>query len=107
AGPQRSEKLRARLRQSSQRRGPSYLHRILQRLDPASAAKVHANDEPKLIRAIEVCLASRQKISDLWQQGRDPLSGFRIIRLGLDPERTTLYQRINDRAWQMFENGLI
>jgi tRNA dimethylallyltransferase len=107
AGPQRSEKLRARLRERSQRRGPSYLHRILQRLDPASAAKVHANDEPKLIRAIEVCLTSRQKISDLWQQGRDPLSGFRIIRLGLDPDRTTLYQRINDRAWQMFENGLI
>lgn len=107
AGPQRSEKLRARLRERSQWRGPSYLHRILQRLDPASAAKVHANDEPKLIRAIEVCLASRQKISDLWQQGRDPLSGFRIIRLGLDPDRTALYQRINDRAWQMFENGLI
>lgn len=107
AGPQRSEKLRARLRERSRRRGPSYLHRILQRLDPASAAKVHANDEPKLIRGIEVCLASRQKISVLWQQGRDPLSGFRIIRLGLDPDRTALYQRINDRAWQMFENGLI
>lgn len=107
AGPQRSEELRARLRHRSQQRGPNYLHLILQRLDPVSAAKVHANDVPKLIRAIEVCLGSRQKMSDLWQQGRDPLSGFRILRLGLDPDRAALYQRINDRAERMFKEGLI
>ncbi len=63
---------------------------------------------PKLIRAIEVCLASRQKMTELWQQhGRDPLRGFRILRLGLDPDRQALYDRINRRAQQMFEAGLI
>jgi len=106
-GPQRSEELRERLRESAGRRGPDHLHRILQRLDRAAAEKVHANDIPKLIRAIEVCLASRQKMSELWQQGRDPLQGFRILRLGLDPERPALYERINKRASQMFEAGLI
>jgi len=106
-GPQRSEELRERLRESAWRRGPDHLHRILQRLDRAAAEKVHANDIPKLIRAIEVCLASRQKMSELWQQGRDPLQGFRILRLGLDPERPALYERINKRASQMFEAGLI
>ncbi len=106
-GPQRSEELRARLRQRTDQRGSAYLHRILQRLDSAAAARVHANDAPKLIRAIEVCLASRQKMSDLWQQGRDPLQGFSILRLGLDPERSQLYQRINHRAREMFEGGLI
>jgi tRNA dimethylallyltransferase len=106
-GPQRSEELRARLRQRAQQRGSPYLHRILQRLDPAAAARVHANDIPKLIRAIEVCLASRQKMSDLWQQGRDPLQGFSILRLGLDPDRSLLYERINQRAREMFEGGLI
>jgi tRNA dimethylallyltransferase len=106
-GPQRSEELRARLRQRTEQRGSAYLHRILQRLDPATAARVHANDTPKLIRAIEVCLASRQKMSDLWQQGRDPLQGFSILRLGLDPERSLLYERINQRAREMFEGGLI
>jgi tRNA dimethylallyltransferase len=60
-----------------------------------------------LIRAIEVCLASRQKMSELWKQGRDPLKGFRILRLGLDPERAALYERINRRARQMFESGLV
>ena len=107
AGPQRSEELRERLRARVSERGSAYLHKILLRLDRASAAKIHANDAPKLIRAIEVCLASRQKMSDLWQQGRDPLRGFRILRLGLEPERTALYDRINARAAQMFEHGLV
>jgi tRNA dimethylallyltransferase len=106
-GPQRSEQLRKRLRESAARRGPDHLHRVLRRLDRAAAEKVHANDIPKLIRAIEVCLASRQKMSELWQQGRDPLQGFRILRLGLDPDRAALYERINARASEMFEAGLI
>ena len=106
-GPQRSEELRERLRERAASRGSDHLHRILRRLDRAAAEKVHANDTPKLIRAIEVCLASRQKMSELWQQGRDPLRGFRILRLGLDPDRAALYERINQRAAQMFEAGLI
>jgi tRNA dimethylallyltransferase len=106
-GPQRSEDLRERLRERAANRGSGYLHRILSRLDPAAATRVHANDVPKLIRAIEVCLASRQKMSDLWQKGRDPLRGFRILRIGLDPDRPALYERINQRAKQMFDLGLI
>jgi tRNA dimethylallyltransferase len=106
-GPQRSEELRERLRERVAARGSAYLHRILARLDREAAAKIHANDVPKLIRAIEVCLASRQKMTDLWQQGRDPLRGYRILRLGLDPDRATLYERINRRAKKMFEGGLI
>jgi tRNA dimethylallyltransferase len=107
AGPQRSEELRERLREREARRGLPYLHRILSRLDRTTAAKIHPNDSPKLIRAIEVCLASRQKVSELWQQGRDPLQGFRILRLGLDPDRAALYARINQRAQQMLKGGLI
>jgi tRNA dimethylallyltransferase len=106
-GPQRSDELRARLRDRATNRGSNYLHRILLRLDRAAAAKIHANDTPKLIRAIEVCLASRQKMTELWQQGREALSGFRILRLGLDPDRAALYDRINRRAQQMFAAGLI
>jgi tRNA dimethylallyltransferase len=107
-GPQRSEELRQRLRERAAARGSSYLHRILRRLDCSAAEKIHANDTPKLIRAIEVCLASRQKMTELWQQrGREPLRGFRILRLGLDPDRQSLYDRINRRAQQMFEAGLV
>ena len=107
AGPQRSEELRARLRERAGEKGSSYLHRILTRLDPATAAKVHANDTPKLLRAIEVCLASRTRLSEMLKQGRDPLQGFRIVRLGLDPDRNALYDRINQRAQRMFDKGLV
>jgi tRNA dimethylallyltransferase len=107
-GPQRSEELRERLRERAAGRGSGYLHRVLRRLDSAAAEKIHANDTPKLIRAIEVCLASRQRMTELWRrQGRDPLRGFRIVRLGLDPNREALYERINRRAEQMFGSGLV
>jgi tRNA dimethylallyltransferase len=106
-GPQRSEELRERLRERAEACGSNYLHRILRRLDRAAADKIHANDTPKLIRAIEVCLASREKMTELWQRGREPLRGFRILRLGLDPNRQALYDRINGRAHKMFEAGLV
>jgi tRNA dimethylallyltransferase len=107
-GPQRSDQLRERLRERADTRGSNHLHRIVRRLDRTAAEKIHANDTPKLIRAIEVCLASRQKMTELWQQhGRDSLRGFRILRLGLDPDRQALYDRINHRAQQMFEAGLV
>jgi tRNA dimethylallyltransferase len=107
AGPQRSEPLRDRLRQRVEERGTDYLHRILRRFDSSAAERIHANDVPKVIRAIEVCLASRKPMTELWQQGREPLTGFRILRFGLNPEREALYARINERAAKMFHEGLI
>ncbi len=92
-GPQRSEELRKRLRGRAREKGPQYLHRVLRRLDQNAAEKIHANDVPKLVRAIEVCLAA--------------LQGFAILRIGLDPARALLYERINLRVQKMFEAGLI
>ena len=106
-GPQRSEELRERLRERAAAKGSAYLHRVLRRLDPAAANKIHANDMPKLIRAIEVSLAARKPMTEMWKQGREPLSGFRILRIGLNPERPALYERINRRAQSMFDEGLV
>jgi tRNA dimethylallyltransferase len=107
AGPPRSEALRARLRERARDRGPHYLHRMLQRLDASAAKSVHANDVAKVVRALEVSLSARRPMTDLWRQGRDPLLGYRIGRLGLNPDRKTLYQRINARAEKMFAQGLV
>jgi tRNA dimethylallyltransferase len=109
-GPERSEELRNKLRGRAEKHGPEHLHRILRRLDAAAASRIHANDIPKVIRAIEVCLASRRTsrltMTELWQQGREPLRGFRILRLGLNPEREALYARINQRAAKMFDDAI-
>ena len=107
-GAQRSEDLRQRLRDRAAHQGSDYLHRLLTRLDPASASQIHANDSAKLVRAIEVCLVDRRPMSELWEQrGRDPLTGYRILRIGLNPDREQLYDRINARAAAMFERGLV
>jgi tRNA dimethylallyltransferase len=110
AGPERQQALRQRLQLSSQKRGSAWLHRLLQRLDPASAARIHANDAAKLMRAIEVCLALRKPLSQVLgdqEKARDPLTGFRLLRIGLSPPRQALYSRLDQRAAAMFAAGLV
>jgi tRNA dimethylallyltransferase len=74
-------------------------------LDPVSAERIHANDTAKLIRAIEVCVAAGKPMSAA--QTRDPIQGFRILRIGLNPPREALYERLNQRAEAMFQAGLV
>ncbi len=109
AGPTRHEDLRTRLRRSADRHKATWLHRLLTRLDPASAARIHANDTPKLIRAIEVCLAARKPMSQVLagEKKDDPLTGFRLLRIGLNPPRAALYDRLNARCAAMFASGLV
>jgi tRNA dimethylallyltransferase len=98
---------RDRLRKLATTRGPAYLHRMLARLDPNAAAAIHANDVSKVIRAIEVSLAADEPLTQQWQKGRDTLTGYNILRLGLNPPRPRLYERINQRAAAMFDRGLV
>jgi tRNA dimethylallyltransferase len=107
AGPPRSEELRLRLRERANERGTDYLHKILSRIDPAAAQTIHANDVPKVVRALEVSISARAPMTGLWQHGRDPLQGFKILRVGLNPDREALYGRINERAREMFSAGLL
>ncbi len=105
AGPERRDDLRERLQQSRTRHGEQWLRRILMRLDAESAGRIHANDTPKLIRAIEVCLATRKPMSEVL--ARDPLTGFRLLRIGLNPPRAKLYAHLDRRCTAMFAAGLI
>jgi tRNA dimethylallyltransferase len=110
AGPARQEPLRARLRSKAQKRGSAWLHKLLKRMDAATAERIHANDTPKLIRAIEVCLAARRPMSQILRDNgmaRDPLTGFRLLRIGLNPPRAALYERLNQRCAEMFAAGLV
>jgi tRNA dimethylallyltransferase len=105
-GPERSPEIRARLSRREQRRGGS-LHRILSRLDPDAAARIHPSDKNKTIRALEVRLLEGRPLSALFTRGRDALTGFRPIKIGLDPPREAIYRRLDARAEQMFASGLI
>jgi tRNA dimethylallyltransferase len=103
--PQRSEKLRERLRISVAQHPSGHLHKILRRLDPEAAQKIAAADEQKLIRAIEVCLLTKQPVSHVHRAGRTPLEGWHPIKVGLAPAREALYERIHARTDVMLANG--
>ena len=107
-GPGRDEALRARLELITVEKSPRRLHEILTRIDPDSAGRIHWNDQPKLIRAIEVCLVSCRPFSKvLGDDTEEPLEGFRITQLGLAPPREALYERIDRRTKQMFAEGIL
>jgi tRNA dimethylallyltransferase len=103
--PQRSEELRERLRRSAREHGPGQLHRILSRLDREAARKISAADEQKLIRAIEVCVLARKPLSEVHRSSRAPLQGWRVLKIGLAPDREPLYARIHARTETMLANG--
>jgi tRNA dimethylallyltransferase len=103
--PLRSEKLRARLRASIAKRGEAHLHRLLKRLDPQSASRIAPADTQKLLRAVEVCVLARRPLTEVHNQGRNPLQGWRIIKIGLQPEREQLYERIHARIDHMLAKG--
>ena len=109
--PPRQQATRNRLIRSLQTKSANWLHRMLTRLDRPSAARIHPNDTPKLIRALEILFATGQPISATLEGGpdiaRDPLTGFRLLKIGLNPPRQQLYHRINQRAAAMFASGLI
>lgn len=110
AGPVRQEDLRTHLRRSHERHGELWLHRLLARLDPVSAERIHAHDISKLMRAVEICVAGRRPLSQVLATphgARDPLTGFRLLRIGLNPPRQALYDRLNQRCAEMFAAGLV
>jgi tRNA dimethylallyltransferase len=106
-GPPRSEALRARLKEMAERRGREFLHRVLGRLDPASAGRIMPRDTQKIIRALEVRMLAGRPISLLHASGRKGLRGFRAFKIGLNPGRAELNRRINARVERMFETGLV
>ncbi len=105
-GPSRDQALRDRLARREQRRRGS-VHRLLARFDPATAARIHPNDVPKSMRALEVCLLARRPASELFREGRDALRGYRVLKLALGPEREALNTRLDARCRAMFDAGLI
>jgi len=105
-GPQRDDNLRARLGDRERNKAGS-LHRLLRRFDPVTAARIHANDVPKVMRALEICLASRRPAVEVFQAGRDALDGRAVLKIGLFPDRELLYQRLEARLERMFAEGLV
>lgn len=104
--PARDHRLRERLYKIAARR-PGSLHFLLSRFDGAAARQIHPNDIQKLIRAIEMARLESKSPSDIQARPRAALTGYRVLKIGLDPDRQLLYQALNTRSEALFANGLL
>jgi tRNA dimethylallyltransferase len=112
--PARSEELRSRLRAIVKARGAAHLHKILERLDPATAARIAPRDTQKIIRAIEMRVLAGKPLAEIFAAGRPglraavsegSLEGYAITKIGLQPPRAALYARIDARVEAMLAAG--
>jgi tRNA dimethylallyltransferase len=106
-GPGEDAALREKLRLEAAKRGVGFLYKRLVRKDPEAAAKIHANDLRRIVRALEVIHLSKKKFSRLKKERRGIWDAERMRMYAFDWSRAELYARINERAERMFEQGLI
>ncbi|MEK7723541.1 MAG: tRNA (adenosine(37)-N6)-dimethylallyltransferase MiaA [Acidobacteriota bacterium] len=106
--PKTDEKLREKLKNIQEKKGAEHLHKILKRIDNASAEKLFPRDYVRTMRAIEVFFQTGKSISELQPNRAEPPEfASRIKIFALNPPRDLLYERINKRAENHFASGLI
>jgi tRNA dimethylallyltransferase len=107
AAPPRDPVLRARLGALADRRGVPFLHRVLSRLDPPTAARLAPRDRQRTVRALEVRLGAGASLARLQGQGFAGPDRYPGLRIGLTLPRAELYARIDARAAGYLAAGLL
>lgn len=95
--------LRNQLTKEAQNHGSEYLHQKLERIDPIAASKIHPNNIPYLIRAIEINLLTGNNKSDK----KSKVSKYDTYLASISWPRETLYNRINNRVENLFNKGIV
>jgi tRNA dimethylallyltransferase len=106
-GPGSDEALRAELAARIATEGAEIVHAELAAVDPASAERIHPNDERRIIRALEVYRLAGKPLSELqtqWEANRPKLNA---VRIGIRRERELQNRKTNARAKAMLEAGLV
>ena len=106
-GPGRDTALRARLDRIAGRKGPEYLHRWLQRVDPASAVRIQSRDRKRLIRALEVYRVTGRPLTDHFAQTESPLPEYEIAAFALQIPADVIAERVARRVDNQFRQGLM
>lgn len=105
--PSGDDELRFQLHQREESEGPGALYKELQRVDPASAEQIHPRNVVRIVRALEVFKLSGKRLSDLKDAHRFAEQQYRVLQFAPHWERAELYARIEQRAQQMLDLGLI
>lgn len=104
--PEVPDTIRQELNARYEAEGIAPLQAQLRELDPLQYTQMDTNNPQRMIRALEVCLASGRPYSSFLKK-KEISRDFESIVIGLTAEREEVYQRINDRVEQMLENGLL
>ncbi len=104
--PVADKEIRANLLEMFKREGIEYLQKTLKKLDPEHYKKVDIKNPHRLIRAIEVCMATGKTYSEL-RKGEKKKRNFNVIKIGLNLDREKLYEKINKRVDCMMTEGLL
>lgn len=104
--PEANSIIRAELEQLHQKYGIGILQEKLNQLDPVFYSEIDLQNTKRLIRAIEVCMLSKQPYSTL-RKGKKQLRNFKVIKIALNLPKDELNQRINKRVDGMIKTGLL
>jgi tRNA dimethylallyltransferase len=105
--PEGNETLREELNTIARNYGRGELHRQLTLVDPATAAKLHPNDQLRVIRALEVFRMTGQPISSFRERHGFQSTVYRCLKIGILTDRAELYRRIDNRVDWMIQHGFI
>jgi tRNA dimethylallyltransferase len=106
-GPGADEGLRTRLHQIAARRGSQRLHRLLQRVDAASADRIMPMDQKRLVRALEVYFATGRTLTSHFAETVSPIAGCEIVALALRIPAALTAERVARRVEQQFARGIV
>jgi len=98
--------IREKLNKQLEIDGLSAIQQDLARLDPEYFAKVDQQNPQRMIRGLEVVLSTGRKLSSMLSATKK-VRPFKVIKIGLNTDRTMLYDRINKRVDQMISDGLV
>ncbi len=106
-GPPADQDLRESLRVRARQEGLAALHTELARVDPQAGARIHPNDERRILRALEVYHTTGRPISEMQQQWDAGQDRYDSVLIGIRREKDELNGRINRRARRMMDAGLV
>ena len=106
-GPGADARMRSRLEAIARRRGVEFLHRMLKRVDAASAARIQPRDLKRMVRALEVFFLTGTPLTDHFAATVSPLAGYQTLAVALSPPMPLIAERVAKRVDAQFEQGLL
>ena len=106
-GPGRDAALRERLESIAAKRDVTFLHRMLQRVDRASALRIQPRDLKRIVRALEVYFLTGQPITEHFDATRSPIAGMTVVAVSLRLPAEETSRRVTRRVDEQFERGLL